>query len=74
MKTKMYLLYILVLVLIPTAAYTQNPHKPILSAHVPFEPDPAHYIVKKVIDGNTLLLTNGEKVHLIGVDIPPRSG
>ena len=41
-----------------------------MSAHVPFEPDPTHYIVKRVIDGNTLLLTNGEKVHLIGVDIP----
>ena len=34
---------------------------------------PSHadnYIVKKVIDGDTLLLTNGEYVRLIGVDTP----
>jgi len=28
------------------------------------------YRVKRVIDGDTLLLTNGEKVRLIGVDTP----
>jgi micrococcal nuclease len=29
-----------------------------------------NFIVKKVIDGDTLLLTNGEYVRLIGVDTP----
>jgi len=29
-----------------------------------------HYRVKRVVDGDILLLTNGERVRLIGVDTP----
>jgi len=28
------------------------------------------YLVKRVIDGDTILLSNGERVRLIGVDTP----
>ena len=31
---------------------------------------PVSYLLKRVVDGDPLLLTNGERVRLIGVDTP----
>ncbi len=71
MKFKAVLVTILVLILLPAVlARSDEQRRPILSARVPFESRPDHYIVKKMINGNTLLLTNGEKVRLIGVETP----
>ena len=40
----------------------------ILSSSISLSKD--YYIVKQVVDGDTLLLKNGQRVRLIGVDTP----
>ena len=42
--------------------------------NIPLEAKPDYYLVNKVIDGQTLLLSNGERVRFIGVMLPVRSG
>ncbi|MCK9605147.1 MAG: thermonuclease family protein [Methylomonas sp.] len=38
------------------------------------EPEPSYYRVEKVFDGDTILLSNGQKVRLLGVNTPEIAG
>jgi len=61
------------ILLIATAAYAQKlHHEEELKISIPFgeEYDYKNIKVKRVIDGDTLLLENGERVCLIGIDTP----
>jgi len=67
------LLTTLSILLIATVAHTQElHHEEKFKISIPFgeEYDYKNIKVKRVIDGNTLLLENGERVRLIGIDTP----
>ncbi len=78
MKTRINILYFFLAVIILASLYACN-HKPVTVYYpeegkfsVPFGRtyNYADVLVKRVVDGDTLLLESGERVRLIGIDTP----
>jgi len=78
MKTRINILYFFLAVIILASLYACN-HKPVTIYYseegkfsVPFGRtyNYADVLVKRVVDGDTLLIESGERVRLIGIDTP----